>query len=69
MRVVKKPVHVLAQKVIADINPAFAALYQLPENQGDRGRFSVSFFHISGRISIHCPSGSAIKYNPMTWIQ
>lgn len=40
MKIVRKPVHVLAQKIIADISPEFAACYQLPEDHRNVAIFS-----------------------------
>lgn len=41
MKLVKKPVHVLAQKIIADIRPEFAAYYNLPADHRNVAVFSA----------------------------
>ncbi len=40
MKLIKKPAHVLAQKIIADIRPEFAACYRLPEGHKNVAIFS-----------------------------
>lgn len=40
MKLIKKPAHVLAQKIIADIRPEFAACYNIPEHHRNVAIFS-----------------------------